>query len=52
MTVTLEHLRSLSIDDLETLFAREGPVEVPRGLYRGHFLAWLDHPEARRKRWR
>ena len=27
-------------------------MSVPSGVHRGHHLAWLEHPEARRKRWR
>jgi len=49
---TLADLRSMRVDELETLFGHEARIGVPRGCHRGHFLAWLDPPPAQRKRWR
>lgn len=44
---TLQALRQATRADLEELYARSGPVYVPRGLFRGRHLLWLDTPAAR-----
>ena len=42
----------MSRAELEACFRHAGAVEPPSGLQRGHFLTWIDHREARRRRWR
>lgn len=45
--VTLAQLRRCTLAELEVLYARDRPVSVPTGSYRGVHLAWLDTPGAR-----
>ena len=42
----------MSVEELEAAFGHRDEIRVPRGVHRGHFLAWLDNPSARQKRWR
>lgn len=38
---TLNDLRRCSPGELEQVYARPGPVELPRGVFRGRHLAWI-----------
>lgn len=45
--MTLACLRRCSRAELEDLYVASRPISVPRGLFHGCFLAWLDTPGAR-----
>ncbi len=49
---TLAELRSASIAHLESLYTRPAEVTAPRGVFRGHVLARIDHATSRRPLWR
>jgi len=45
-------LRSMTIDELESLWRRPVGASVPRGVYRGRVLKRIDHPTSRHPLWR